>query len=47
MEAFEQLAIRTKNLTSSFYKECFIIGLKEEIQAQVRMQRPTTWFEAM
>jgi hypothetical protein len=46
MAAFEQLAIRTENLTGSFYKECFISGLKEEIQAQVRMQCRASWLEA-
>jgi hypothetical protein len=34
---FKQLAIHTENLTDSFYKECFISGLKEDIRAQVRM----------
>ena len=43
---FEQLAVRTENLTDTFYMECFISGLKEAIQAQVRMQRPATWLEA-
>lgn len=46
MAAFEQLAIRTENLTGSFYKECFISGLKKEIQAQVRMQCRASWLEA-
>jgi hypothetical protein len=46
MVSFEQLAIRTKNLTFFLYKECFISGLKEEIQVQVRMKCPTIWLEA-
>jgi hypothetical protein len=46
MVAFEKLTIHTKNLTFSFYKECFISGLKEEIREQVRMYHPTTWLEA-
>jgi hypothetical protein len=45
MEVFEKLAIYTKNLIDYFYKECFNSGLKEEIQAQVRMQHPTTWLK--
>jgi hypothetical protein len=38
--------MHTENLTYSLYKYCFISGLKEKIQAQVRMQRPTTWLDA-
>jgi len=45
MVSFEKLDICIENLTYSFYKECFISGLKEEIQAQVRMQCSTTWLE--
>lgn len=43
ISSFKQLAIRTKDLTYAFYKECFINDLKEEIRAQVKMQHPATW----
>jgi hypothetical protein len=33
-------------MTDAFFQECFISGLKEEIQAHVLMARPTTWVEA-
>jgi hypothetical protein len=33
-------------MTDAFFRECFISGLKEEIQAHVLMARPTTWVEA-
>jgi len=46
ISAFEMLTICTENLNDSFYKECFISGLKEEIQAYVRMHHSTTWLEA-
>jgi hypothetical protein len=44
--AFEHLAFRTEGMTDSFFRECFISGLKEEIRAHVLMARPTTWVEA-
>jgi hypothetical protein len=33
-------------MTDAFFRECFISGLKEEIQAHVLMARPSTWVEA-
>jgi hypothetical protein len=42
--AFERLDFRTKGLT--FFRECFISGLKEDILAHVLMARPSTWVEA-
>jgi hypothetical protein len=33
-------------MIDAFFRECFISGLKEEIQAHVLMARPTTWVEA-
>ena len=33
--AFEQLPIHTKGLIDSFYMECFISGVKEEVRTQV------------
>jgi hypothetical protein len=43
IEDFEILAIHTKYMFGSFLKECFINGLKEEIQAQAMMKHPTNW----
>jgi hypothetical protein len=43
---FERLAFRTEGMTDSFFRECFISGLKEEIRAHVLMYQPTTWVEA-
>jgi hypothetical protein len=43
--AFEHLSFRTEGMTDAFFQECFISGLKEEIQAHVLMARPTTWVE--
>jgi len=44
--SFEQLAICTEAQYDSFFKECFISGFKEEIQARDIMQHPHTWLEA-
>jgi hypothetical protein len=44
--AFERLDFRTKGMTNAFSRECFIIGLKEKIQAHVLMVRPSSWVEA-
>lgn len=44
--AFEKLAIRTDGLGDEFYLECFINGLKESIQAHIRIHHPTTWLDA-
>jgi len=44
--AFEQLVIWAEGLGDAFYLECFISGLKEVIQAHVRMHHPYTWLEA-
>jgi hypothetical protein len=44
--AFEQLFICTKGMIDSFFKECFLNGLKEEIRAQFLMAHLTTWLEA-
>jgi hypothetical protein len=38
---FEQLAIHIEGLSDSFFKECFINGLKEVIQAHIMMQCTT------
>ena len=39
---FEKLAFRTEGMYDTFFKECFISGLKEEIQAQVLVTHPQT-----
>ena len=39
---FEKLAICRKNLYDSFYKECFISGLKEEVRSYAIMKHLTT-----
>jgi hypothetical protein len=33
-------------MNDAFFRECFISGLKEEIQAHVLMARPASWVEA-
>jgi hypothetical protein len=40
--AFECLDFQTEGMTDAFFRECFISGLKEEIQAHVLMARPST-----
>jgi hypothetical protein len=44
--SFEHLDFRTEGMIGAFFRECFISGLKEEIQAHVLMARPSTWVEA-
>ena len=44
--AFEQLAIRSKNLSDVFYIECFISGIKEAIHEHVQGHHPPNWMEA-
>lgn len=41
--SFEQLAIRTKNLSNEFYTKCFISGINEAIQAHVQVNHPPNW----
>jgi hypothetical protein len=38
--AFERLDFQTEGMTDAFFRECFISGLKDEIQAHVLMDRP-------
>jgi hypothetical protein len=40
--AFEQLDFRTNDISDTFFPECFIIGLKDDIRARVLMARFTT-----
>jgi hypothetical protein len=35
--AFERLDFRTEGMSDAFFQECFISGLKDEIQAHVLM----------
>jgi hypothetical protein len=44
--AFEHLDFRTEGMTDAFFRECFISGLKDDIQAHVLMARPSSWVEA-
>ena len=44
--AFEALAFRTGGLQDEFYTECFVSGLKEAIQAHVRLHHPSSWLHA-
>jgi hypothetical protein len=46
ISAFEHLSFRTEGMSDSFFRECFISGLKAEVRAQVLMARPQTWLEA-
>jgi hypothetical protein len=46
ISSFEYLAFRMKDMSDTFFWECFISGLKDEIRAQVLMARPQTWLEA-
>jgi hypothetical protein len=38
--SFERLAFRIKGMSDAFSRECFINGLKDEIQTHVLMARP-------
>jgi len=44
--AFEALAFCTGGLQDEFYTECFVSGLKEAIQAHVRLHHPSSWLHA-
>eukprot|EP00253_Pinus_taeda_P012815 PITA_12815 len=44
--AFEALAFRTRDLHDEFYVECFVSGLKEAIQAHVRLHHPSSSLHA-
>ena len=43
---FEHLSCRIEDMSDAFFWECFISGLKDEIQAHVLMARPQSWVEA-
>jgi hypothetical protein len=44
--AFEHLDFRMEGMSDSFFRECFINVLKDEIHAHVLMAHPHTWLEA-
>jgi hypothetical protein len=44
--ALEHLDFQTEGMSDSFFQECFISGLKDEIQAHVLMSRPQSFVEA-
>jgi hypothetical protein len=44
--AFESLTFTTEGMPDSFFRECFISGLKDEIWAHVLMFHPESWVEA-
>jgi hypothetical protein len=46
ISAFEQLDFQIEGMSDTFFRECFIIVLKDNIQAHVLMARPQTWLEA-
>jgi hypothetical protein len=46
ISSFEHLDFRTEGMYDAFFHECFISGIKDEIQAQVLMACPQNWLEA-
>jgi hypothetical protein len=44
--AFERLDFWIEGMPDAFFRECFIIGLKDEIRAHVLMARTQSWVEA-
>ena len=46
IDSFEHLAFRIEGMNDAFFLECFISGLKDEIQAHVLMAWPSSWVEA-
>jgi hypothetical protein len=44
--SFECPDFRTKGMYDACFRECFISGLKDEIQAHALMARPQSWVEA-
>jgi hypothetical protein len=45
ISTFEKLAFHTKGMSDTFFKACFISGMKENIHGQVLMAHFTTWLE--
>lgn len=46
IKAFEALAFRIGGLADEFDLECFISGLKDAIQAHIRLQHLVSWLAA-
>jgi hypothetical protein len=46
ISSFEHLDFRTKGMSDAFFRECFISGLKDEIQPMSSWIAPQTWLEA-
>jgi hypothetical protein len=44
--AFEHLDFQIEGMSDSFFQECFISGLKDEIWAHVLMSQPQSWVES-
>jgi hypothetical protein len=44
--SFESLTFRIEGMSDAFFRECFISGLKDDIQAHVLMVWPQIWVEA-
>jgi hypothetical protein len=44
--SFEHLDFWPEGMSNAFFQECFISGLKDDIQAHVLMAWPQSWVEA-
>jgi hypothetical protein len=44
--SFERLDFRIEGMSDAFFRECFISGFKDDIQALFLMERPQSWVEA-
>ena len=44
--SFERMDFRIEGMSDDFFWECFISGLKDEIQGHVLMDQPEIWVEA-
>jgi hypothetical protein len=44
--SFERLDFQIEGMSDAFFRECFISGLKDKIQAHVLMAWPQSWVEA-
>jgi hypothetical protein len=46
ISSFVKLAFIMEGMIDTFFMECFINGLKDEIHSHVLMAQPQTWLEA-
>jgi hypothetical protein len=46
IDTFGKLTLSIEGMSNTFFPECFISGLKDDIRAQVLMTFPQTWLEA-